>query len=97
MNEQERRANQGLHALDEAHRSGRITREDYRARRRALLENLYDSDGVTARNALDAVRGRAAARIRREHSAWPVRWATWPVRCSRIADGWRGSSGWRLS
>ena len=52
MNEQERRANHGLHALDEAHRSGRISREEYRARRRALLGSLCDSDGVTARNAL---------------------------------------------
>jgi hypothetical protein len=52
MNEQERRVNQGLHALDEAHRTGRLTREVYRARRRALLGGLCDSDGVTARNAL---------------------------------------------
>jgi hypothetical protein len=52
MNERERRANQSLRTLDEAHRNGRITREDYRARRRALLGSLCDSDGVTARNAL---------------------------------------------
>ena len=52
MNEQERRVNQGLHALDEAHRTGRIPREEYRARRRTLLDSLCDSDGVTARNAL---------------------------------------------
>jgi hypothetical protein len=52
MNERERRANQSLRALDEAHRNGRITREDYRARRRALLGSLCDSDGITARNAL---------------------------------------------
>lgn len=52
MNEQERRANQALRALDEAHRSGRITREQYRARRRTLLADWCDSDGVTARNVL---------------------------------------------
>jgi hypothetical protein len=52
MNEHERRVNQGLHALDEAHRTARISREEYRARRRALLGSLCDSDGVTARNAL---------------------------------------------
>ncbi|ODV09471.1 MAG: hypothetical protein ABT19_14810 [Rhodanobacter sp. SCN 68-63] len=52
MNERERRANQSLRTLDEAHRNGRITRDDYRARRRALLGSLCDSDGVTARNAL---------------------------------------------
>lgn len=52
MNEHERRVNQGLQALDEAHRTGRLSREEYRARRRALLGSLCDSDGVTARNAL---------------------------------------------
>lgn len=52
MNEHERRINQGLHALDDAHRNARISREEYRARRRALLASLCDSDGVTARNAL---------------------------------------------
>lgn len=52
MNEQERRTNQALRTLDEVHRSGRITREQYRARRRALLANWCDSDGVTARNVL---------------------------------------------
>ena len=57
MNEREHRANQSLRALDEAHRNGRITREDYRARRRALLGSLCDSDGVTARNALTPAAG----------------------------------------
>lgn len=52
MNERERRANQSLRTLDEAHRNGRITRGDYRARRRALLGSLCDSDGITARNVL---------------------------------------------
>lgn len=52
MTEQERKANQGLRALDEAHRLGRITREEYRTRRRYLLGTLCDSNGVTARNAI---------------------------------------------
>ena len=52
MTEQERKANQDLHALDEAHRLGRITREEYRARRRRVLGALCDSNGVTARNAI---------------------------------------------
>ena len=52
MNERERRANEGLRALDHAYRSGRITREEYRARRRTMLGSLCDSDGVTARNVL---------------------------------------------
>ena len=68
MNERERRANQSLRTLDEAHRNGRITREDYRARRRALLGSLCDSDGVTARNALTP----AAARQPRDGGAQRV-------------------------
>lgn len=52
MNEQERRSNRILYALDAAHRLGRLTREEYRARRRALLISLGDSDGVTARQAI---------------------------------------------
>lgn len=52
MNEHERRVNHALHALDEAHRSAHISRDEYRARRRVLLGSLCDSDGVTARNAL---------------------------------------------
>lgn len=62
MNERERRANQSLRTLDEAHRNGRITREDYRARRRALLGSLCDSDGVTARNALTPAAAAAPPR-----------------------------------
>lgn len=53
MTERERAINQDLHVLDEAHRLGRITRAEYRARRRRVLESLYDSSGViTARKAL---------------------------------------------
>lgn len=52
MNERERHANQSLHALDEAHRLGRISREEYRSRRRHLLGALCESHVVTARNAV---------------------------------------------
>jgi len=52
MNERERRANEGLRVLGQAYCSGRIIREEYRARRRALLGGFCDSDGVTARNVL---------------------------------------------
>jgi hypothetical protein len=50
--DRERKANQSLHALDEAQRLGRISREEYRARRRYVLSTLCDSHGVTARNAI---------------------------------------------
>lgn len=50
--DRERKANQSLHTLDEAQRLGRITREEYRARRRYVLSTLCDSHGVTARNAI---------------------------------------------
>lgn len=53
MTERERAINQDLHVLDEAHRLGRISRGEYRARRRRVLQALYDSSGVvTARKTL---------------------------------------------
>ena len=61
MNERLRQINQSLGALDEAHRLGRISREEYRTRRRHLLGTLCDSGGITARN---AVAGDAAVERR---------------------------------
>jgi hypothetical protein len=52
MSERERHVNHSLHVLDEAHRLGRLTREEYRSRRRHLLSALRDSHVVTARNAI---------------------------------------------
>ncbi|RUL77697.1 hypothetical protein [Dyella choica] len=52
MSERERHVNHSLRALDEAHRLGRLTREEYRSRRRHLLGALRDSHVVTARNAI---------------------------------------------
>jgi uncharacterized membrane protein len=52
MTERERHTNQSLRVLDEAHRLGRITREEYRSRRRHLLGALCESHVVTARNAI---------------------------------------------
>ncbi|MBD8880141.1 MULTISPECIES: hypothetical protein [Rhodanobacter] len=52
MSDREQRVNQGLRILDEAHYTGRITREEYRKRRRQLLGSLCDSHGITARNTL---------------------------------------------
>lgn len=53
MSERERQVNQGLRALDDAHRLGRIAREEYRRRRRHLLGSL-NADGavVTGRDTL---------------------------------------------
>lgn len=83
MNEQEQRANQRLHVLDEAHRNGRISREEYRARRRALLGSLCDSDGVTARNVLtpsSAVRTPPDRAQRMEAGAGDMAGALFPDR-----------------
>jgi hypothetical protein len=66
MSDREHHVNQSLRALDEAHRLGRLTREEYRSRRRHLLGALRDSHVVTARNAIV----RAATTERRE--AMPV-------------------------
>lgn len=60
MSDREHHVNQSLRALDEAHRLGRLTREEYRSRRRHLLGALRDSHVVTARNAI--VRGATTER-----------------------------------
>ena len=58
--------NQELRALDDAHRLGRITRSDYRARRRRLLETLCDPSAVvTARNTLMPPAATTTPRLRR--------------------------------
>lgn len=75
MNEHLREINRSLRTLDEAHRLGRISREDYRARRRHLLGTLCDGGGITARNAVAAktapgnsVRPEAAPRAQRDEA-----------------------------
>jgi hypothetical protein len=67
MSQREQRTNEALRALDEAHRLGRIQRDEYRRRRRALLESLRDAnrtDSDTVRRAVPAdglsVKGAAA-------------------------------------
>lgn len=53
MTAKEQDVNQQLRELDDAHRLGRISRGEYRARRRRALETLYDASAVvTARKAL---------------------------------------------
>ena len=42
MKVRERQVNEALRTLDEDHRLGRIARDEYRHRRRALLESLGD-------------------------------------------------------
>jgi hypothetical protein len=64
--ERRRAANQDLRVLDEAHRLGRITRAEYRARRRRLLETLYDPSAVvTARNTLVPPAATTTPRVRK--------------------------------
>ncbi len=50
MSLREQQANDALRGLDEMHRSGRLDRDAYRQRRRALLEALGDTSGVTERD-----------------------------------------------
>lgn len=52
MTEIERQVNRNLRVLDEAHRLGRIGRDEYRGRRRQLLGSMNESNVITARNAL---------------------------------------------
>jgi hypothetical protein len=63
VNERLREINRSLRALDEAHRLGHISREEYRTRRRQLLRPLCDSGGITARNTVaDRTMPRSALR-----------------------------------
>ena len=65
MTEREQAINRDLRALDDAHRLGRITRADYRARRRRVLQSLYDSSAiVTARKVLVTPDALTAPRTR---------------------------------
>ena len=77
MSEREQRVNQGLRVLDEAHYSGRISREEYRKRRRQLLGSLCDSHGITARNTLRTRITQQGARIAAAPAA-PMPAATHP-------------------
>lgn len=52
MTERESAINRDLRALDDAHRLGRISRTDYRGRRRRVLQSLGEGGAVTARKTL---------------------------------------------
>jgi hypothetical protein len=57
MSQREQRTNEAMCALDEAHRLGRIQRDEYRRLRRELLESLReasDADRDTVRRAMTA-------------------------------------------
>lgn len=63
--ERESAVNQDLRVLDDAHRLGQITRTEYRARRRRLLETLCDPSAVvTARKSLVAPAATTTPRAR---------------------------------
>jgi hypothetical protein len=89
MTERERQINQGLHALDDAHRLGRIARDEYRLRRRHLLAPLIDETYETVR---DTVRRAAPAhgtsrRTSRQTSAQTSQ------RSEPAAHGWKARAG----
>jgi len=90
MNEQERRINEHLRALDEAHRGGRLGREEYRSRRRALLQGLNDSNGVTERNAITqaAPGGRRDDARRQALPSADMAGALFPDRRRRMVQTW---------
>jgi hypothetical protein len=57
MSQREQMTNEALRALDEAHRRGRIQRDEYRSRRRELFESLRHAnctDRDTVRRAVSA-------------------------------------------
>lgn len=69
MTERERAVNRDLHVLDEAHRLGRLSRAEYRARRRRVLQALRDGNSiVTARKTLlPSSATTTTSRARRAH------------------------------
>lgn len=68
MTERERAVNRDLHVLDEAHRLGRLSRAEYRARRRRVLQALRDGNSiVTARKTLLPSGATTTSRARRAH------------------------------
>ena len=67
MTEREQQINRGLHALDDAHRLGRIARDEYRLRRRHLLAPLVDEAVETMR---DTVRRAAPAHATQRQTSY---------------------------
>lgn len=86
MSDRLQQVNQGLRTLDEAHYRGRISREEYRLRRRQLLGALCDSRGITARHTLRGAASPPAA------GSPPAR----PVAGARPAVAWRLWLGFAL-
>lgn len=87
MSERERRANQGLRVLDEAHYSGRISCDEYRLRRRQLLGSLGDSYGITARNTLRG--NQVAASVAAPQASAVMAPAAPAMAPSRTAIAWK--------
>lgn len=75
MKDRLREINRSLRILDEAHFQGRITRDDYRQRRRHLLGTLCDGGGITARNTVsDRTVPRGHIRNASAHSGNDADW-----------------------
>jgi hypothetical protein len=74
MREHERRVNLQLNALDDAHRMGRMPRDEYRLRRRHLLATLCDDTRATGR---DTVRRPAPADQSRKPAGAARRVSRW--------------------
>lgn len=67
MTERELAINRDLHALDEAHRLNRLSRAEYRLRRRRVLQSAHAGDGVvTARKSIGS--SGSTTRPRTEHT-----------------------------
>jgi hypothetical protein len=89
MSERERQINRGLHALDDAHRLGRIARDEYRLRRRHLLASLLDDTYETVR---DTVRRAAPAHATARPTLPPI-----SKRSAPPEHDWKARSGDRVA
>jgi hypothetical protein len=90
MTEREQQINRGLHALDDAHRLGRIARDEYRLRRRHLLAPLNDETYETVR---DTVRRAAPAHATQKQKQAYGRTSDRSARPGLYEP--RAGSGWR--
>jgi hypothetical protein len=90
MTEREQQINRSLHALDDAHRLGRIARDEYRLRRRHLLAPLIDETYETVRDTVRrAAPAHATQRQKQAHGRTSDRSAQPGSYEPRSGSGWR--------
>ncbi len=91
MSGRERQVNDALRGLDEMHRQRRIGRDDYRQRRRRLLESLSETTELAGRDTVRRAVPECDAPVARDAAGAP--------QAPRALDDMaaRGLSPWRVA